>query len=501
MTADKAGALLDVTECWDAIDWQKANSEVRRLQVRIAKAVKEGRHGKVYALQWILTHSFYAKAMAVKRVTSNRGKKTPGVDGVLWKNARAKMRAVISLRQHGYKAQPLRRIYIPKKKGKRPLSIPVMFDRAMQALYKLALAPIAETMADKNSHGFREGRSCADAIAAAFNALSKPNSATWIFEADIKGCFDNISQQWIMDNIPMEKRILKQWLKAGFMEKGIVFPTRKGTPQGGIASPIISNMALDGLEKVVHDAVPWRSRVNFIRYADDFIVTCKSKTLLETKIKPAVEAFLEERGLSLSQEKTKITYIRNGFTFLGQTLRKHGKVLHITPSKEAISSLIQKVGTIIRKNKGAPMEALIKELNSTLRGWANYHRHVVSSEAFKRVDTYVYNQLWRLIRRRHSDKSTGWLYKKYWTAAGKDWVFSVKSKNRDKVKVYEVIRICSIGIKRHIKIRAEANPYMPEFSHYFWKRRHIKECRLMEELSFGMMRKRKKEGKEVLSAG
>ena len=155
MTADNAGALVNYTESWKAIDWQKAQREVRRLQMRIAKAVKEGRHGKVYALQWILTHSFYAKAMAVKRVTSNRGKRTPGVDGVLWKNSRDKIRAVLSLKQHGYKAKPLNRIYIPKKKGKRPLSIPTMYDRAMQALYKLALAPIAETTADRNSHGFR----------------------------------------------------------------------------------------------------------------------------------------------------------------------------------------------------------------------------------------------------------------------------------------------------------------------------------------------------------
>jgi RNA-directed DNA polymerase len=479
MAADKAGALVNYTENWKAIDWHKADCEVRRLQMRIAKAVKEGRHNKACALQWILSHSFYAKALAVKRVSSNRGKKTSGVDGVLWKNAEDKMRAVLSLRQHGYKAQPLNRIYIPKKKGKRPLSIPTMYDRAIQALYKLALAPIAETTAEKNSYGFREGRSCADAIAAAFNALSKPTSATWILEGDIKGCFDNISHQWIMDNIPMEKKILKQWLKAGYMEKGIIYPTQKGTPQGGIASPTISNMTLDGLEKVVHDAVHRRSKVNYIRYADDFIITGKSKTLLETKVKPAVEKFLEERGLSLSQEKTKITYIRKGFTFLGQTFRKHGKILHITPSNEAFNSLIQKVGTIIRKNRGAPMEAMIKELNSTLRGWANYHRHVVSSKAFRRVDTYVYNQLWRLIRRRHRNKSAGWLYKKYWTASGKDWIFSVRNKHRDRVKIYEVIRVSSIGIKRHIKIRADANPYMPEYSSYFWKRRHFKECRLM----------------------
>lgn len=169
---------------WRSIDWKRSRREVRRLQMRIAKAVNEGNHGKVKSLQWILTHSFYAKALAVKRVTSNKGKKTPGVDGILWKGTRVKMQAVLSLRQHGYKAQPLRRIYIPKKdrNKKRPLSIPTMYDRAMQALYKLALAPVAETTADRNSYGFREGRSCADAVAAAFNTLSKPNSATWVLD-------------------------------------------------------------------------------------------------------------------------------------------------------------------------------------------------------------------------------------------------------------------------------------------------------------------------------
>ena len=221
------GAPIDDARQWHAIDWQRAQHEVRRLQMRIAKAVKEGKPGKVKALQWLVTHSFYAKLLAVKRVTSNKGRKTPGVDGVLWKGARAKMKAARSLKRHGYKPLPLRRIYIPKKnRGKRPLSIPTMYDRAMQALYKLALAPVAETTADPNSYGFREGRRCADAIAQCFNALAKPNSATWVLEGDIKGCFDNISFQWMLDNIPVDREILRKWLKAGYVEDGISYPTR-----------------------------------------------------------------------------------------------------------------------------------------------------------------------------------------------------------------------------------------------------------------------------------
>jgi len=332
---------LTSTQSWNSIDWKKAKKEVRRLQMRIAKSVQEGKYGKVKSLQWILTHSFYAKALAVKRVTSNKGKKTPGVDGVVWKSAKDKWQAILSLRQHDYKALPLRRIYIPKKIGKkRPLSIPTMRDRAMQALYKLGLAPVAETTADRNSYGFRELRSCADAIAAGFNALSKPNSATWVYQADITGCFDNILKSWLLANIPMEKRILKQWLDAGYIENGLSYPTRKGTPQGGIISPMLANMALDGLEQAILDAVPRRHRVNFGRYADDLFVTAKSKMIIERYIIPACIKFLAVRGLEVSEEKSKITHIKDGFTFLGQNFPQNGATSSILHHRKRESSLL-----------------------------------------------------------------------------------------------------------------------------------------------------------------
>jgi RNA-directed DNA polymerase len=484
MTAAKAGALKDDADRWSLINWKQAQREVRRLQVRIAKAVKENRWNKVRSLQYLLTHSFYAKLLAVKRVTSNKGKKTPGVDGVLWQGARAKWRAAISLRRRGYHPQPLRRIYIKKKNGKlRPLSIPTMYDRAQQALYKLGLAPVAETTADSNSYGFREGRSCADAVASAFNALSKPNSAPWVLEGDIKGCFDNISFQWVLENIPMDKTVLQKWLGAGYMENGFHYPSRKGVPQGGIISPTISNMVLDGLEEAVHRAVPRRRRINFVRYADDFIITGKSKTILEDVIWPVVENFLAERGLELSAEKTVITHIKDGFTFLGQTFRKHGRVLHITPSTKGVHALMQKVGTLIRTHVSAPMPVLIAKLNSTLRGWANYHRHVVASEAFSRIDTYVYEQLWRMVRKRHRSKSAQWLNKRYWSAVGRS-IFAVftKTSKVDKI-LYQVLRVSAIKIRRYVKIKADANPYLPEYAWYFWRRRHQKESKLLPALS------------------
>ncbi|MEJ2750603.1 MAG: reverse transcriptase domain-containing protein, partial [Anaerolineae bacterium] len=321
---------------------------------------------------------------------------------------------------------------------------------------------------------FREGRRCADAVAQCFNALAKPNSATWILEGDIRGCFDNISFQWMLDHIPLDREVLRKWLRAGYVENGINYPTRKGTPQGGIISPTLANMALDGMEQAVIRAVPRRSRVNLIRYADDFIVTGKSKRILETIVKPAIEEFLAKRGLTLSEEKTAITHIRDGFTFLGQSLRKHQKTLHITPAKEGVQLLVRKVGILTRKYKSAPIVVLIKKLNEVLRGWANYHRHVVASRAFGYFDTYVFGQLWRMLRRRHSNKSKGWLIKRYWTASGRKWVFSIRKKSKSKLRLYQVVKVSSIGIKRNVKIKAHANPYLQQYAAYFWRRRSVK---------------------------
>lgn len=243
-------------------------------------------------------------------------------------------------------------------------------------------------------------------------------------------------------------------------------------------------MTLDGLEEAVHGAVPRRSRVNFVRYADDFIITGKSKRLLEEVVKPTVEAFLADRGLTLSPEKTVITYIKSGFTFLGQTFRKHGRVLHITPSTEGVLALVRKAGTSIREHVSAPMPALIKKLNQMLRGWANYHRHVVASEAFKRIDTYVFEQLWRMLRRRHKNKSKKWLFNRYWTATGRRHVFAVKVKTaKGLVEIYQVLRTSAIGIRRYVKIKAEANPYLPEDAAYFWRRRHDRDSKLLPAMS------------------
>jgi RNA-directed DNA polymerase len=249
-TAQAAGAVSSEAAEWYAIDWPTINRNVRRLQVRIAQATKEGSWGKVRALQRLLTHSFSGKVLAVRRVTENTGKKTPGVDQEIWDTPKKKIQAVHALKRRGYQPQPLRRVYIPKSEGKtmRPLGIPTMKDRAMQALHLLGLDPVAETIADKNSYGFRQQRSCADAIEQCYLAL-KIATTEWVLEGDIKSCFDRISHDWLLAHVPMERAILRKWLKSGYMEKHVFHETTDGTPQGGIISPVLSNCALDGLER------------------------------------------------------------------------------------------------------------------------------------------------------------------------------------------------------------------------------------------------------------
>src|SRR5258708_4819915 len=326
---DAAGASFHGVTDWHAIDWLKVQRNVRRLQARIVQATQEGKWNKVKTLQRLLTHSFSGKALAVRRVTENQGKNTPGVDRVIWNTPQKKINAIYSLRQRDYHPQPLRRIYIPKKNGKkRPLGIPVTKCRAMQALYVLALDPVAETMADPNSYGFRPQRSTADAIEQCFCALGKQRSPQWILEGDIKGCFHAISHTWLLAHIPMDKTMLKKWLKAGYLEKHVLHPTEEGTPQGGIISPVLANLTLDGLERTLMEHFPRvktgeGALVNFVRYADDLIVTGRTKELLEQEAKPLIEQFMRERGLQLSQEKTIITHIEDGFDFLGQNIRKY----------------------------------------------------------------------------------------------------------------------------------------------------------------------------------
>jgi RNA-directed DNA polymerase len=479
MTVTKTGASSDNEVNWHEINWRAVNGNVRRLQMRIVKATRAEQWGKVKALQWLLTHSFSGKALAVRRVTENQGRRTAGVDGETWPKPQQRAAAISKLKRHAYRAKPLRRIHIPKRNGhKRPLSIPTMTDRAMQALHLLALDPVTETLSDGNSYGFRKERSTADAIAQCFNIYARGNAPDWVLECDIKSCFDEINHNWMMSNIPMDKAILQKWLNAGYIEKQHWQSTSKGLPQGGIISPTIMNLTLNGLERILSEKFPQyyykhnRVQVNYVRYADDFIISGISPQLLSEKVQPIVTAFLQKRGLTLSPEKTKITNIADGFDFLGQNVRKlKGKIL-IKPSKRNTKNLLEKVRAIIKKNAQAKTENLILQLNPVIRGWANYHRHVASKQSFRKVDNAIFLALWQWAKRRHPNKPKRWIKDKYFHRIGKQhWAFCGETIGKEgKLIKLQLLKAASIPIKRHIKIKAEANPYDPAYEVYFEER-------------------------------
>ena len=478
-----AGARSSLKKHWEKFDFDQARRNVARLQARIVKAFSKGQSNKVKVLQELLTRSLSARILAVERVTSSRGARTPGIDGQHWKTPASKMAGALSLWKKGYKALPLRRVNIakPGSKKTRPLGIPVIRDRAMQALHLMALDPISETSADANSYGFRKHRSTHDAIDQAFTVLGRKNSATWVLDADIAGCFDNICHDWMLQNIPMDETILQQWLKSGYEEtKGRLFPTTAGTPQGGIASPCLCNMVLDGLEKVVKTAVKSGRQINFIRYADDFIVTARHRSDLENTILPAINDWLRVRGLTLSEEKTHIRHIHEGFDFLGQNLRKysHGK-LWITPSKKNVKTFLDKVRGTIKNCRGHNLGTVISQLNPKIRGWANYHRHGVPLKCYHHVDRQIFDAVWRFLKRSHPNKSSKWIYAKYSRRdpaqqGRKALSFRHKEIKSDGTVITKITYLKAAATTKrvwHLKVRGKANPYEPKDQPYFkWLR-------------------------------
>jgi len=465
-------ALSGAPLSWTTINWRRAERNVRAMQIRIAKATQEEDWRRVKALQRSLTRSFSAKALAVRRVTENQGKRTAGVDRELWDSPEVRWKAIGRLKRRGYRPLPLRRVYIPKANGKeRPLGIPTMLDRAMQALYLLALEPVSEGTSDPNSYGFRINRSTADAMSQLFVSLSKKASSQWVLEADIKGCFDHISHDWLERNVPMDKAILRKWLKAGVVFQGQFQATEAGTPQGGIISPTLANVALNGLENqlLAHLRAKLgvvktkKLKVNVVRYADDFVITGSTPELLTDEIKPWVEQFLAVRGLSLSTEKTRIVNIAEGFDFLGWNFRKYSGKLLIKPSKKNVQAFYRKVKEVICANKTAKQESLIRLLNPMLRGWAQYHRPVVAKATFNRVEHEIFRALLRWAKRRHPKKSLDWMRKKYFIETEKRaWVFGTTVVEGDgSERSIALYSLANTPIERHKKIKGAYNPFDP----------------------------------------
>ena len=452
---------------WASVNWEQAETTVGRIQSRISKAYRDGKPSLAKRLSYLLVHSFSAKLLAVKRVSEqNKGKNTPGTDSVLWKSDKAKENAVLSLNQGKYRSRPLRRIYIPKKNGKmRPLSIPTMYDRAMQALYAMALDPIQEATADPNSYGFRKGRSCQDAMCQIQLMMYSVKKSDWVLEGDIKGCFDNFSHEWMLNNIPMDRKILKQFLKAGYVFEERLFPSETGSPQGGVISPILANMVLNGMEKIVH-TVPY---AHLTRFADDFVVTCRSKESAEN-IKHLLIPFLAERGLELSEEKTLITHIEDGFDFLGWNFRRfkvqRDKFLMIQPSKKSVEYFKNTINEVVLKHGIAMTQKdLIEILNPKIRGWCNYHRSAMSSRTFSDLSAYLFSTLFRWGLRRHSNKGKKWVANRYWHRQGKrKWVFCTDEN--------ALLSPTDIKKKRYVKVRNTANPYLD--LEYFLKRQQFR---------------------------
>ena len=356
----------------------------------------------------------------------------------------------------------------------------------MQALHLLALDPVAETTADLNSYGFRRERSCADAMVQCFTVLATKRAPQWVLECDIKACFDRIDHEWLLTHIPMDRVILRKWLKSGYVEKLVQYPTEEGAPQGGPISPVLANLSLDGMERMLRAKYPansakgYRAKVNLIRYADDFIVTGSSKELLENEVKPLIAQFLSERGLELSAEKTSITHIEDGFDFLGQNVRKYDGKLIIKPSKASVKAFVDAIRKVVKANKSATAGHLVLQLTPKIKGWAMFHRHACAKQTFGHVDDALFKTLWQWAKRRHPNKNHHWIARKYFTAlpgpvGGNQWTFfgEVKASNGE-VRPVVLLNASRIPICRHIKLRSDVNPYDPAWKEYL-DRRHRRE--------------------------
>ncbi len=443
----------NMEEDFESVDWKSVESHVRGLQISISKAIIKGKNNLAKRKCYLLVHSHDAKLLAVRKVTTNQGRYTAGVDGEIWVTNQQKFRAVQQLDSKGYKPKPLRRIYIPKSNGKlRPLSIPTMKDRAMQTLYGFALDAIQEAKADPNSYGFRIGRGCKDANEQLFILLSTRRSAQWILDFDIRGCFDHISHEWLIENIPMDKRILRKFLKAGFIYEDKLYPMDEGTPQGGTISPILANMTLNGMEEMILRHFGPGSKVHLVRFADDAVLTAPTRERAE-EAKELIGAFLKERGLEFSEEKTRIVHIDEGFDFLSYNFRKFKGKYKCAPSKKAIKKFKDELSRVVKEAVAWTQDDLIQTLNQKIRGWCRYQDITTHSKEFKDIDNHVFRILVKWARFRHPRKNWTFIRHRYWHTRGANkWVFCTE----DSV----LVRAESIPRKNHVKIRSSTTAYI-----------------------------------------
>lgn len=469
------------SEAWNKLPWRKFEQHVYRIQKRIYRASQCGNTRAVQKLQKLLMKSEAARLLAVRRVSQdNQGKKTAGVDGV--KNLTPRQRQGVAdhihPKQWPQKVPPVRRVFIPKpgKNEQRPLGIPTMYERGRQCLVKFALEPEWEARFEANSYGFRPGRSCHDAIAAIFIDIGR--KAKYVFDADIRGCFDNIDQTALLKKLrtyPRMRQAIQTWLKAGVMTEGTFTSTESGTPQGGVVSPLLMNIALHGMEEAIKSVKrTTRDTPQMVRYADDLVVFHSTlETILEVKAR--VNEWLKGMGLELKPSKTRITHTlipyegNVGFEFLGFSIRQYpvgkthtgtntkgvslGFKTIIKPSKEAVQRHITQMRQTIDNRESAPQGQLIKELAAIIRGWTNYYRTVSSKAEYSRCDFILQQQLWAWATRRHQNKNKHWIRQRYWKRGENQ--HSTFATPED----YDLRRHDKTAIRRHVKVKGGASPY------------------------------------------
>lgn len=463
---------------WAQINWTRVETNVRRLQGRIYRAAANNEPRKVQNLQKLMVRSMSAKLKAIRQVTQeNSGKQTPGIDGVVCDTPQKRLELLNDgLRLKGYRPKPVKRYYIPKHSGgQRPLGIPTQKDRVMQAMVKLALEPEWESRFEANSYGFRPGRNTMDAITAIHTAMNRKNGSQWVLDADITGCFDNIDHTALLTRFPVFTTTIRRWLKAGVMEGGRSTPTEAGTPQGGVLSPLLANIALDGMERLFdgeasngHPQRPsWKKGVNkgisLIRYADDIVAIAPSREVLEQHVRPRLETFLAHRGLHLSEGKTRTVQSTDGFNFLGFEIRRFQRALLTQPQKEKIIGHYRAIKTFLDQHKQSPAVQVIRDLNPKIRGWSNYYRHCAAKRAFRKLDHLVWHALWRWAKRRHPNKSAQWIRQRYFRTVGnRHGVFAEKKA--------QILWYQDTPITRCPKVTGKSSPMNPALKAY-WEQR------------------------------